>query len=93
MSKEILFSYETGTDRFKAECADISDGIVWGASKYLTNQEIDGLSEVVDFKKVSDEVTTFHRYTVEALEFAFETSELDETYFQEMYYQFIKESN
>lgn len=91
MNKEILFSYNSVSDRFRAECAVVGDGVLWGDWKFLTQQEIDGLSDLVNFDEVLAVPDSLHRYPVEQLAPAFESTDLDDTHFETMYNKFIKE--
>jgi hypothetical protein len=93
MRKEIMFNFEPKLDRFKAQCAVVDTGIVWGDWEYLTVEETDALGQVVDFTAVANATNMFHRYTVEQLEPAFESTELDDTHFTTMYNKFIKEES
>jgi len=93
MSKEIIFRYDAKLDRFEAQCIDIDNSsLLWGASKVLTNKEVDYLSEVVDFSQLMDEPGTNYRYSIDILKDVFDYGDAYETNFGLMYMDFVKET-
>ncbi len=91
MTKYIRFSYDKSLDRLGAEfIVVVPADIITEHTTNLSNTEIEFLEEYVDFTRLYTGDAAFVTVKPEDIERVFETSEMDDTNFRDMYDRFIK---
>jgi hypothetical protein len=85
----VAFSYEKGTDRFRAEFIDSKTG--FNDQKFLTSTEMGNLEGYVDFDKVYSESPTSFPYSAQDLWDDWEMSSSDSnTNFEDMLVELLE---
>jgi hypothetical protein len=90
-TKYIRFAYNKSLDRLSAEFLVVEPlDIVTEHETNLSNTEIEFLEEYLDFTRLYNGDAMFVTVKPEDIERVFETSEMDDTNFRDMYDRFVE---
>ena len=90
-TKYIRFAYNKSLDQLSAEFLVVEPlDIITEHKTNLSNHEIDFIEEYVDFTRLYNGDAMFLTVKPEDIERVFETSEMDDTNFRDMYDRFVE---